>query len=170
MTEPELIDQWNCDIADLAARLKMRRNAPLIVKRSRFHPLWLPAAFSKTPGAWGGVGHIIVSAEWLESDRETRRYIVAHELGHLARKHSERVLGSMIITVALGILIFATQDSETPLCSFSEDRHCDDPVCRRSLSALDAVWLQHRIRSRCRSHRSDQQASGDQRNLRNGTS
>jgi Zn-dependent protease with chaperone function len=52
-------------------------------------------------------GRIIVSAERLEADRETRRYLVAHELGHLARKHSERVLGSVIITVAIGILILA---------------------------------------------------------------
>jgi Zn-dependent protease with chaperone function len=48
-----------------------------------------------------------VSAERLESDGETRRYLVTHELGHLARKHSELVLGSVIITVAIVILMLA---------------------------------------------------------------
>jgi hypothetical protein len=38
MTEPELIERWNRDIADLAARVKLRRNPPLIAKRSRFRP------------------------------------------------------------------------------------------------------------------------------------
>jgi len=85
-------EEWRNDLAELCTQLGLSDPPQLIIKRSRFQPLYFIAGWTKKPGASGGMGKIIISAEFLDLPPQTRRYLLAHELGHVVNKDSTVVL------------------------------------------------------------------------------
>jgi len=101
-----MLDQWKADLQQFTEVLGIR--APrIVVKRSRFEPIWCVTSWSAKPGAWAGLNTIVVSPQLLSCSPELRRYLLAHELGHIARRHSTRViLPLLVILLCVGVVSF----------------------------------------------------------------
>ena len=84
------LELWTSDLQVFSIRLGLTRPPEFIVKRSRFKPLLPISAWGRMPGVWAGLNRIIISAPLLHATDERRRYLLAHELGHIKRKHSRR--------------------------------------------------------------------------------
>ena len=76
----------------------------LVIKQGRFSPWWSPILWlAHRPSAWSAWRSVIVSAELLRSP--PNRYLLAHELGHLACRHHARYLITTGWVVTLGLLL-----------------------------------------------------------------
>ena len=59
--------------------------------------------FARRPSAWSAWRNVVVSRDLLE--QPPNRYLLAHELGHLANRHHARCLATTVWVVGLGILL-----------------------------------------------------------------
>lgn len=84
-----MLSAWQADLDRFVAELKIRKPS-LVVKRGRFAPVWLPSAWGSKPAAWAWFNTIVVADGALRHPAEVRRYLLAHELGHVAKGHSQR--------------------------------------------------------------------------------
>jgi Zn-dependent protease with chaperone function len=84
----------------------LARPPKLVVKQSRFLPLFPFTSWTPKPGAWAGMGRIIVSAALLDCSADRRQYLLAHELGHIAERHSRRGLRIVLAVTVSGSLSF----------------------------------------------------------------
>jgi len=99
------IEDWRIELKRLAGQLDIRM--PLLYeKRSRWHRPWVLASLLAPIGAWGGAGRIVICSAFLAESRETARYLLAHELGHVVRRHSERIGLPLVYLLASGALIY----------------------------------------------------------------
>jgi Zn-dependent protease with chaperone function len=78
--------EWEKDLQALSAQCGIE-TPKLVVKEKWYRPLWPLTSYSSRPGAWGAFKWVIVSKELLDWPAHVRRYVLAHELGHVARKH-----------------------------------------------------------------------------------
>lgn len=101
-----MLKDWIADLEMFSKRLGLPRPPKLVVKRSRFRPLFPFTSWTPTPGAWAGMGRIIVSAPLLDCSDERRQYLLAHELGHIAERHSRRGLRTVLAVTLSGSLGF----------------------------------------------------------------
>jgi Zn-dependent protease with chaperone function len=99
-----MLVEWQRDLEWLAAELRLRTPS-LVLKRSRFSPIWCPAAWGVKPGAWAGFNKIVVAEAALEFPPEIRRYLLAHELGHVAKAHAQGQ------TIALAVVLLCAAPS-----------------------------------------------------------
>ena len=89
-----------------AAKQPAWRTTPprFVVKQGRFSPWWSPVLWlARRPSAWSAWRNVVVSSDLL--DQPPNRYLLAHELGHLAHRHHARYLATTVWVVGLGILL-----------------------------------------------------------------
>jgi Zn-dependent protease with chaperone function len=110
-----MLSAWHGQLEEFSARLGMKRTPRFLVKRSRFHRAWIVSSLGKRPGAWAGLGRIVVSTELLEASSEVRAYLIAHELGHVFKKHSSRVLVPWCVAVVLAAFLMLTKQGGVEL-------------------------------------------------------
>jgi Zn-dependent protease with chaperone function len=101
-----VLKDWIADLEMFSKRLGLSRPPKLVVKGSRFLPLFPITSWTPTPGAWAGMGRIIVSAALLDCPAARRQYLIAHELGHIAERHSRRGLRTVLAVTLSGSLGF----------------------------------------------------------------
>jgi Zn-dependent protease with chaperone function len=99
---------WQAAYHELVARADIpawRHRPPrLVIKQGRFSPWWSPILWlAHRPSAWSAWRSVIISAELLQGP--PNRYLLAHELGHLACRHHARYLITTGWVVGLGILL-----------------------------------------------------------------
>src|SRR5713226_8928450 len=83
-----MLEAWKSDLGKFASELEMEPPR-LVVKRKRFETWWFMESWvSAKPGAWAGRNAIVVSDELLGSPEAVRHYLLAHEIGHIYKKHS----------------------------------------------------------------------------------
>lgn len=89
-----------------AAQQPAWRTTPprFVVKQGRFSPWWSPVLWlARRPSAWSAWRNVVVSSDLL--DQTPNRYLLAHELGHLAHRHHARYMATTVWVVGLGILL-----------------------------------------------------------------
>ena len=101
-----MLKDWITDLESFSKRLGLARPPKLVVKQSRFLPLFPFTSWTPTPGAWAGMGRIIVSAALLDCSADRRQYLLAHGLGHIAERHSRRGLRIVLAVTVSGSLSF----------------------------------------------------------------
>jgi hypothetical protein len=67
-----MLKDWITDLESFSKRLGLARPPNLVVKQSRFLPLFPSTSWTPTPGAWAGMGRIIVSAALLDCSADRR--------------------------------------------------------------------------------------------------
>jgi Zn-dependent protease with chaperone function len=101
-----MLKDWITDLESFSKRLGLARPPKLVVKQSRFLPLFPFTSWTPKPGAWAGMGRIIVSAALLDCSADRRQYLLAHELGHIAERYSRRGLRILLAVTVSGSLSF----------------------------------------------------------------
>jgi Zn-dependent protease with chaperone function len=101
-----MLKDWITDLESFSKRLGLARPPKLVVKQSRFLPLFPFTSWTPKPGAWAGMDRIIVSAALLDCSADRRQYLLAHELGHIAERHSRRELLIVLAVTVSGSLSF----------------------------------------------------------------
>lgn len=75
------------------------------VKQGYFSPFYLPGLwFTKRKTAWTMVNLVIVSSELINTSELERRYLLAHELGHIQHMHYFKAL-ALIISLFIMVII-----------------------------------------------------------------
>ena len=92
-------------LIELAHQPAWRTTPPrFVVKQGRLSPWWSPVLWlARRPSAWSAWRNVVVSSDLL--DQPPNRYLLAHELGHLAHRHHARYLATTVWVVGLGILL-----------------------------------------------------------------
>jgi hypothetical protein len=124
-----MLKDWISNLESFSKRLGLARPPKLVVKQSRFLPLFPFKSWTPKPGAWAGMGRIIVSAALLDCSADRRQYLLAHELGHIAERHSRR-----------GLRIGAAEFSRWPII----ERSCGE---RRESSRLSLSIFSFPVRT-----------------------
>ena len=88
-----LFEEWQQELQRLvmlSGRRGLAGMSPrLLLKSGPFSPWFLPMLWLiRSPGAWSYWNLIAVSEELLDAPPEFRRYLLGHELGHIARGHN----------------------------------------------------------------------------------
>ena len=96
--------EWLDTAASIAARLNLR--APSVT----MCPAWL---MGPNPGAVLLNGRVLVNQKALELPEDVRRYVIAHELGHLKHKHGK----AAFLAFCAVMLLYAVNP---PLCGLIE--------------------------------------------------
>lgn len=98
-------DDWKQELESLSAALGVR--TPLLLeKKSRWHRAWVLASLLTPTGVWGGGGCIVISSALLGESKATARYVLAHELGHVVRRHMERIGLPVAYIIGSGVLVY----------------------------------------------------------------
>lgn len=112
---------WRTILNDLIARSKsprlMNRDIVLTERKGQFWPWWFPYAWIVPVQNTFTIGRVIVLGHGLDGlDNNGKRYIIAHELGHIAWRHGAKAAAGLGIValslvirvplVALGLFVF----------------------------------------------------------------
>lgn len=108
MTDDKGPTAWRAAFESLikAAQQPVWCTAPprLVVKHGRFSPWWSPVLWlARRPSTWSAWRTVVISSDLL--DQPPNRYLLAHELGHLAHRHHARYMATTVWVVGLGILL-----------------------------------------------------------------
>lgn len=105
----DVIEEWHGILTDLVDRSKSprlsKRRISLKIRPGRWWPLWLPYIWLIPLQNTFTIGRLIVIGRGLDAlPVGGKRYIIAHELGHIAWRHGAKATaGLAIIAVSLVI-------------------------------------------------------------------